>query len=237
LKSIPLAFHTRKGASGNPLLEASNALIAQSSRVTKFLIDQGVDKRKIHEIPGFVEDFHKGLSPEPKSEMYLFVGRPTPEKGLAELLVVWPSNKQLDVVGATDRDFPEFSQQTNIHFLGIQERSEIRNNLKNYTALIFPGLVWEGAYPLVVREAMEASVPVISLAGSNASDLVTKSNAGVVLQQLEPQQLLNAMSRANRGQKVLRVSARSFFEIQLQETSWISSMKKLCGSLYVNVNS
>jgi glycosyltransferase involved in cell wall biosynthesis len=231
LKTMPIALATRKGASGNPIVTASKALITQSPRVSNFLIEQGINPEKIHEIPGFVEDVHRQSTPAPRDEKYVFVGRPSPEKGLTELLEVWPEDMHLDVIGASAIDLAGHKVEENIHFLGFQDRTELRRNLTNYTALIFPGLVWEGAYPLVVREAFEASTPVVALAGSSASDLVTKSQGGKVLQRLDRESLKDTLGNVFQQQDDLRLVARKYYEDSFQEQVWVSSIQRTYRSL------
>ena len=222
LKTIPLALAARQGTAKHPLVSLSEALITQSPKVSNFLVEQGVNPGKIHEIPGFVEDFHHKFTAAPVNEQYVFVGRPSPEKGLRQLLQVWPRDKRLDVIGTTANDFKGASLGENVRFLGVQDRTELRRNLANYTALIFPGLVWEGAYPLVVREAFEASTPVVALAGSSAGELVTKSNGGKVLERLDQKSILSALTEVLWEENTLRPLARHYFEVSLQESIWVS---------------
>ena len=81
-----------------------------------------------------------------------------------------------DMVGAEDSGHPDVTRATNAHFLGIRDREWIVQQLPNYTALVFPGRVLEGVYPLVVREALESGVPVVSLSGSSTADLVQEAD-------------------------------------------------------------
>ncbi len=218
--SLPAAIALIGGVSSNRLINASAAVITQSSRVQSFMIDQGVPQSRLRLIPGFVEERHSAAAPAPRTPRFVFVGRASPEKGLTELLDIWPSTHPLDVVGAEDPGHPDVTRAANAHFLGIRDREWIVQQLPNYTALVFPGRVWEGAYPLVVREALESGVPVVSLSGSSAADLVQEAGVGAVYEDGDRDGLVRALDLTHVGGDALRSACRGLFQAAFTEARW-----------------
>ena len=222
LASIPLAIATRGGPAANALIKRSSMIITQSSRVNDFMLQQGISPGKLTLIPGFVEQWHRSATSPPTDPRFIFVGRDTPEKGLSELLAIWPCEYPLDVIGAEIRnDQTKSVEATNVMFLGAQDRTAVRTQLPNYSALVFPGRVWEGAYPLVIREAMEAGVPVIALEGSGGADLVHLSQAGATYSDDSALELNQAIQTVLANGSNFRSAARSFFSLELTVSAWI----------------
>lgn len=221
--SIPAAIATRGGASGNRLLQASDVIVAQSGRVREFMLAQGIPQSKLVLVPGFTEDRSGHPAAPPSPPRFLFVGRPTPEKGLTQLLEAWPDGYRLDVIGSDL--LPSQAQAREIRARGRMSREETLRELRGYTALVFPGRAWEGAYPLVVREAFEAGVPVIARGGSGAADLVEAAQAGRIYDDGDPQSLRAALDWVTERNVDLRVAARRHFEGALTESRWVSAMR------------
>lgn len=222
--SLPAAISTAGGAKGNRLLKASAAIITQSARVHSFMIQQGIPEVRLHLIPGFVEEIHTQVTEPPTIPRFIFVGRNTPEKGLAELLQLWPTELQLDVVGSNEMAPTLHQGKNNLGNLGVRQRAWIMEHLPNYTALVFPGRVWEGAYPLVVREALEAGIPVVALADSGAADLITDFDVGAIYEDGAASQLLSGLGATINGGQRLRLHAREVYKLLLTKDKWVSEM-------------
>lgn len=219
--SLPAAIATAGGVGGNRILSASRVVITQSRRVHDYLVGSGVPEDRLSYIPGFVERRSGEPLPPPATPRFVFVGRPTPEKGLDELIRLWPVDVPLDIVGG---DAPRTgTAPKRITFLGRAERNDLVAQLPGYTALVFPGLVWEGAYPLVVREALEAGIPVVAREGTGASDLVLESAAGAVYAGDDGDDLKRALAEVMQRNGDLRKAARHYFEGHLTEDRWAAA--------------
>ena len=221
LASIPAAIATRGGPVRNRVLSHSALVITQSTRVQSFMLNEGVAEQKLLMIPGFVEPPTSASATPPDSPRFVFVGRDTPEKGLRELVAEWPNEWPLDVIGTEGWAGSEV--WGNVTFRGRVNRDEIRATLSNYTALVFPGLSWEGAYPLAVREALAAGLPVVARAGSGAADLVTASRAGVVFASTAEGPLRDALREVVQSEGRLRARAQRYYEGALTEERWVTS--------------
>ena len=225
LASLPLAVATRGGAARNPLFRHSRQVILQSERALRTLEQAGLPPGKASLLPGFVERVHEHATGVPPAPRYAFVGRFSPEKGLGRLLASWPSSAPLDVIGSGDPTLVRsFSSDGRFTFLGEMEPARVRALLPQYTGLVFPGLCPEGAYPLVVREALEAGVPVAALEGSSAADLVSETSAGAVFGSDFAASLAAALERLEQGGEGLRIAARTVFEKSLTEEVWTSRL-------------
>lgn len=229
--SLPAAIALAGGVTSNRLIKASAAIITQSSRVQSFMIGQGVPQERLHLIPGFVEEMHSTVAPAPRIPRFVFVGRDSPEKGLSELLDLWPPEYPLDVVGAEHPGTQDVTKAPNARFLGIRDREWIVQQLPKYTALVFPGRVWEGAYPLVVREALESGLPVVALAGSSAADLVQQAGVGAVYEDAAADGLARALAHAHSGGDALRSAARGLFDGALTEARWCERTQRVYGTV------
>lgn len=225
LASIPMAVTTAGGVRSSKQLEHSAFVVAQSERMYRFLHSQGLPLRKLLLIPGFVETTILSSPTSPRDVRFVFVGRPTPEKGLWELLRIWPKTFKLDIYGtklATANEHP-----ANIVFHGPIERHDLISRLHTYTGLIFPGLAREGAYPLVVREAMAAGLPILARSGTSAADLVEQSRAGFVYFNDSRLHLHQRIQSLLDHKDQLRVNALEFASRFLTEESWTTQMLAL----------
>jgi glycosyltransferase involved in cell wall biosynthesis len=225
--SLPLAIATAGGASKNRLLKASAAVVTQSIRVHEFMLKEGLPEELLHLIPGFVESRHTEVVEPPSQPAFIFVGRITPEKGLSELLAIWPDNLRLDIVGTGDASTTSPGTPSSVRYLGNQSREWITAALPSYSALVFPGRVWEGAYPLVVREALEAGIPVVALEGSGAADLIHSSGAGAVYADASRSSLGKALQHAIDGGQALRAQSRSVYDREMTRAAWTTRMMAL----------
>jgi len=220
--SIPAALATMGGVQRNPVVQNSRVLVTQSRRVHDFMLTQGLAKSRLEYIPGFVEESPGTRDPVPRNPRFVFVGRPTPEKGLRELLLSWPSSLPLDVFGASANEWGPLPASVTLR--GYLDRDELLRELPRYTALVFPGMAWEGAYPLAVREALAAGLPVVARDGTGAADLVLESRAGTVYEAEKEHSLARALFDVIKHNAVLRKEAHTFFQDQLSEQRWLTKI-------------
>lgn len=218
--SLPASIGTAGGVTRNRLITSSDVVITQSRRVHDFMVESGVPEASLAYVPGFVERRNPGPMAAPRSPRFIFVGRHTPEKGLDELMTLWPQGVHLDLLGGEESG--SVPENERITFRGRRDRDALLALLPAYTALVFPGLVWEGAYPLVVREALEAGVPVIAREGSGAADLIRESGAGSVYLGQSGDSLQSAVRHVAEFNGELRQRARDYFETALTEARWLA---------------
>ena len=233
LRSVPWALGNLSGGALGSNLHAFDAFIAQTPKMVESLSASGVSQDRIRLIPGFVERRNSNVRLPPPTPRYVFVGRDTVEKGLGDLVKIWPEGVFLDAYGAKASQARLTSGQGNISFKGSVARQEILHRLNEYTALVFPGIAWEGAIPLVVREAAEAGVPVLAREGTSVADFVTARGFGCSYSQEGPESLFAAMKNLEKEGLSLRNAARRVFLDSMEETRWQLQMRQLFNDLDV----
>lgn len=115
-------------------------------------------------VPNFVSD--PGTGSSSRQDFFLFVGRISPEKGVALLLECFASLPQHTVVIAgegPEREALErqYGNYPNISFYGQQSKSQVFELMKQTKAMIAPSIWFEGL-PFTIIEALSTGTPVIA---------------------------------------------------------------------------
>lgn len=230
--TIPLAIGNRSPVSRVTPLSRADAVVAQSERSRELFRSMGIGDDTLHYIPGFTATCSPRRN-EP-GKRWVFVGRLTPEKGLEELIRDWPEDELLDVIGTgEDESRMKALAGDNVTFLGSLVHDEVLHSLPNYRGLIFPGVCWEGAHPMVVREALSLSVPVIAAEGSSAADLIAVHGGGVVYRRASKTSLLRAIQEVDQMGISLRFRARSTALKMFSKKVWQDRMTEVLDSALV----
>lgn len=116
-----------------------------------------------------------------RGQHFLFVGRLTEEKGVHVLMEAFGGTDYLLRIagdGPLRKHVMEVAQTSpNIAYLGSLERSAIRQQLAECTALIFPSIWYEGM-PMTLIEAFAAGTPVIASALGAMRSMVHEGHNG-----------------------------------------------------------
>lgn len=115
-------------------------------------------------VPNFVSD--AGIGNEARQNFFLFVGRISPEKGVALLLECFSNLPQQNIVIAGDGPEKEelekkYSNLPNIKFYGQQSKAQVFALMKQTKAMIAPSIWFEGL-PFTIIEALSTGTPVIA---------------------------------------------------------------------------
>jgi glycosyltransferase involved in cell wall biosynthesis len=151
-------------------------LLAVSEFVRQKHVDAGWDPERIRVKANFAWPCDRRSGP---GESFVFVGRLSPEKGLAHLLETWRRiDAQLLVIGdGPDREQLRRLAPPNVHFTGSVERAEVDEMLQRARALILPSICYEGQ-PRTILEAFAAGVPVIASRMGGLPELVVDGASG-----------------------------------------------------------
>lgn len=146
------------------------------------LIRAGLPARKLRLGSNFVEDPGPRERPPSRSRDVLFVGRISPEKGIAVLLEAWrraaPAGLRLVVIGdGPDRARLEAAGQPEVKFLGQRSSKEVMNALLRARALVIPSVCYE-MQPMTALEGMAAGVPLVVSKIGGLPELLQKRMAG-----------------------------------------------------------
>ena len=138
--------------------------IAPTDFVRRKLVEGGLPAHRVAVKPNFLSiDPGAGAG---DGGYALFVGRLSPEKGLASLIRAWHSLPDLPLKIVGDGPLREFvtagaAQLPNVAVLGFRERAEVLRFIKAAAVLVVPSEWYEG-FPMTVVEAFACGTPVVA---------------------------------------------------------------------------
>jgi glycosyltransferase involved in cell wall biosynthesis len=146
----------------------------------------------------------------------VYVGSVSLEKGVPYLLEAMKklasSSIHLDIIGSVKKSqekiFNKYHSLTGVKFLGPKPNSEIKNLLKNYSALVLPSL--SDAYSISVIEGLQQALPVIITDQTGNKDDVKKFNTGEIVIAANIDSLLIAI------EKIVNIEYREFLSDNIQ---------------------
>jgi glycosyltransferase involved in cell wall biosynthesis len=129
------------------------------------LVRGGLPPDRIEVKPNFVTDPGPRTRPAASSETVLYVGRLSPEKGVAPLVEAWrqvgDGSLELVVIGDGPlRERLERRPAPRLRFTGWLPAEEVRSQMLRARALVLPSVWYEGQ-PMTVLEALAAGLPVL----------------------------------------------------------------------------
>ncbi len=131
-----------------------------------------------------------GVAP---GDFYLIVSRLIPYKRIDLAVETFRRlpGRTLVIVGE-GRDFDTLRAQAgpNVHFLGRQPRTVVRDLLRRCAAFLFPGLEDFGIAPV---EALACGRPVVAFAGGGALDTVIEGETGAFFHEQSVESLLHTL--------------------------------------------
>jgi glycosyltransferase involved in cell wall biosynthesis len=171
----------------------------------------------IRQLPTYsdFDDGERAFEP-PVRPRFVFAGRVTASKGIAELLQTFSRlpGFDLDVVGEGDLLDPLrrcYRDCTWIRFVGSARHGGMAEFYRNATALILPSLAPE-VFPLVVLEAFACATPAIVRDAGGAPEAVQASGAGFVYRsQPELQEALQRLATDQELRRQLGRQARAAY--------------------------
>ena len=230
LATLPLAVAGRRGAPGHPLIRRADRLVVISARARDEYVRAGVDAGRFVVVPNAVPD----LAPVPSSptaptrdQRWLFLGRLSAEKGIEELLDLWPDDVRLDVVGDGElgdrlRARPA---RASVGLLGQRTNDEVRAMLPGYTGLVVPSLWPEAGPPLTYVEALAAGVPTLAWEGNGAADDVVASGTGLVVERTPtPAAVATALAEISAGRDRYGSVCRAVYEERFSVPTWVERL-------------
>lgn len=221
--TLPMAWRTRHGVDGDPVLQTADRLIVLSESTQQMFESFGVAADRMALIPNGVPDPGPSRTRTPMPPRFAAVGRLSPEKGFRSLLRDWPVGAPLDIVG----DGPEADElrrmaPTGVHFPGLLPHDEFLSRLSTYSALIVPGANPEGGYPMVTVEALAAGVPLVARVGGVVAPMVEQWGAGATF-----------VGAADLGEALERAillppqSVRRVYEEHFTQSGWLDRLEAL----------
>lgn len=237
VSSIPLAVATRRN-SPRRVVSDTDALVFLSQRAKDTYSRLTSLPLRNEIIPNFVspqsektELVSSSLQKNFRGRFWVFSGRLTEEKGLLELLEVWPKSERLVVVGSGPQEAAcrEKSARKHVDFLGSLSQRETQQIVRSAQGLVFPSRWPEPAAALSYLEALSEGVPSIAIRGNGVSDDISGHQTGVVVQNVEA--FPKGLDELTRERAYLSRHAIKRFRARYTTEAWLSDIERLYESL------
>jgi glycosyltransferase involved in cell wall biosynthesis len=125
----------------------------------------------------------------------LYVGRLSPEKGIAPLIRLWSQltpSIPLRVIGGGVLESLAAKSPPTVEWLGWQPRDQVLAAMKDATFLVFPTECYEG-FPIVLVEAMATGLPVLAADRGSVPEIVHDGRTGVLVRGGDSERWLEAL--------------------------------------------
>lgn len=113
----------------------------------------------------------------------LYVGRLSPEKGVAALVQLWGTLRAplpLRMIGTGPLSSLSADSPPNVEWLGWQPREHVLAAMKDACFLVFPSRWYEG-FPMVLLEAMATGLPIIASRLGSVPEILREGSLGVLV--------------------------------------------------------
>lgn len=228
--SIPLAVASAPSGALHQIPSAVARVIVLNDSAAE--IFRSVYHRQIDVVPNFVAPSNRLSSP---TRSWAYVGRLGEEKGVRQLLSIWPPDVELDVVGSGPlssfvRDHAHSNH--NVHPLGSIPRSEVLERLPQYTGIVLPSMCAEGL-PLVMLEALAAGIPLLISDRISSAEEIVGSGAG---RRFDPTSDRGALRRTladiEECGPQMRLNARTLHDARYSPRAWQDKINQIYADVY-----
>jgi len=196
--------------------------IIYTSELSKEVLSPHVANQTSVLIPNYVKDTQQNRSSDHSEPhpYYVILGRLSPEKGIKELLQIWPKGLKLIILGdGPQRDeLQVVADPMAVDFRGYVCAAERDRILSQAQALILPSVTLE-ADPVVVAQALSSGTPCVVRIQTASARLAIRSLA--VCTYNDAESLMVAL-RSVEGSAV-RAAARKTFEQIWSANAWMRS--------------
>ena len=199
-------------------------------------IEGGFPADKITVKPNFRQDPGLGSG---DGGYFLFVGRLSREKGVSVLLQAWrlaDCGQALHIVGSGPEELSLRAQAAKlpgVSFLGQLPQSEVLEQMRRATALIFPSVWYEG-FPLVCVESLGTGTPIVASNLGALQDIVRDGGTGHLFAPGDAEALAQIL-RSWKAEPALRASARARYEAEYTPERGYEELMKLYHSVLPEV--
>jgi len=224
LATIPLAVTTMGGLQRNDLFEEARRLIVMNDTSAAILVSAGAAEEKLRILPHSVDPNES--SGEVKTiDRWFVASRLSPEKGVLDLVKLWPAEHCLDIAGSGPESVNiEALGHPSVTMLGSLESSDLRSRLPGYLGLIFPSK-WLETQGMVVMEAFAAGAPVIAYNGNPIAKLVDAEGVGE--RYSTGFELAAALTKVKASRDLLGERARRLYQRDYTDQMWLSRIERI----------
>jgi len=195
-----------------------NAFIALTQFSKRKFVENGLPAERVHVKPNFVECGASERDPERNDpgSYALFVGRLSPEKGVATLLEAWkrlPIPVPLKIagdgplLGALQAEVEEHRMQ-GVEFLGRQSGDRIHTLMRGARFLVLPSLWYEG-FPMVLAESFACGLAILGSRLGAIEELIDDGQTGLHFHPGDPADLARIAAWAWTHPDAMQVMSRN----------------------------
>lgn len=158
----------------------TDAFVATSEAVRRTYLEAHFPAERVHAKADIV---YPGIRADMRERRALFVGRLTPEKGVAELIAAWKGrfdDAQLTIVGTGPYETQLIKAargDSTITFRGERSHTEVMELMARSRVVMVPS-TWEEPFGRIATEAFSVATPVIATAKGGLTDIVGGSGGG-----------------------------------------------------------
>lgn len=236
------------------LINQSNAIVVNTNAEKNSLIENNIQKERIHIIPPSIEsnswsdikpiDLCSKIGIKPDSIIILFVGNKTKEKGIMFLIGslkrLWKklSNIELVLIGPSTLEYREYIKnqppnvKDHIHDLGIVTEEEKQSVFKSCDVLALPSQ--SESFGISYLEAWMCKKPVIACNIDAVKDVITDSNDGILVDFNDKEQLCKALEKLVVDSKLrdnLGMSGFQKIDLKYNQKNNFIKFESLCNQL------
>ena len=228
------------------VFERVSAWIALSQAQRALHLKMGLPDRTLHVVPHFLDFSAARVSALPPNGYALFLGRLSPEKGVANLLLGWKKLKtpgaRLVIAGsgpeeARLRRIIVQNELTSVELRGFVEPAKHPELWANAKFLIVPS-TWNEPFGLVVLEALAHGRPLVVSNLGALSEIAADS--GLVVDPWMPEEIANACDRLLGDTKLAQEMATcGIMRLRrvYNRNVWLEKIRKVYGSCGVQLPS
>ena len=226
IATLPISIQQSGSHSWAKFLQSLKATIVPGEPMSGILQELGI--RNSVTVPQPAGQESAGEMPSVKfKKQWLFVGRLDREKGIADLLKIWPRSEKLVIVGSGPSEMECLNLVTvrslNVEMLGAQPREVVTDLMATSHGLVFPSKALEGA-PLVYGEAMSVALPVLAAQGNVLADQVTQDGTGIVFSLKDSDSLRSGIDLIIEQRKQLSRSCLETYELFYTPSRWLEGV-------------
>jgi len=221
-------------------LEKSGAKIVA---VSKFSQDQIIEFSNLDDVgvlSNFVSlpdsPFHSNGGKRAVSETkFVWAGRISTEKGLEELLNIWPSAYTLDIFGTGPnlaRLEKLHGEKINISFKGTISNDNFRTQLARYQGFVNSS-TWSEFGPMTIIEALSSGLPIVFPHGLPLGVLITTYKAGIAYSLENSKSLEFALLNTSSVElcEEYQRAASELFKKEFSVEGWYEKLLEISASL------
>ena len=221
-------------------LEKSGAKIVAVSKYSQNKISEFSNLRDVGVLSNFIS--FKGNSDLSGSDdqgfpnkKFVWAGRISTEKGLADLLDIWPTAYSLDIFG-TGPDLAGLKEihggKTNISFKGSINNDKLMAELPKYTGFVNSS-TWSEFAPMSIIEALSIGLPIVFPNGISLGELLTNFNAGEAFVLRDSESLRKSLERLSdlKEHEKYVESALRLFTIEFSFEGWYEKLLSINASM------